>query len=229
MTKVLDLFCGEGGASAGYHQAGFEIFGVDTNPDRLKYYPYPHTKADALDHLKNHGHEYDLIHASPPCHGYSVATSHRRDRDKSPLLIAETRTLLEATGVPWVIENVIGARPQMRQPILLCGRMFSLQAPDTDGTLLVLDRHRLFESSMRLLPKAHLPHYRIMVGGSYGGGVSDRRRARYIRKGGYTPVLAVRQALLGTPWMTQKGCALAIPPAYTRHLGTQIKRILEAS
>jgi DNA (cytosine-5)-methyltransferase 1 len=114
---------------------------------------------------------------------------------------------------------------------MLCGRMFGLTTPDTDGTILTLDRHRLFEcSGFPILIPEHVPHGwktnrrdRIQVAGSYGGARRDKREAREVRKGGYVPAsLEVQRALLGTPWMSEKGCQLSIPPAYTQHIGEQL-------
>lgn len=224
--KALDLFCGEGGAAEGYHRAGFEVFGIDNSNTRLNRYPYPCDNADAIEYLIAHGREYDLIHASPPCTGYSVATGYLRDRGKHyDRLIAATRAALIETGKPYIIENVYGAKTEMIRPVLLCGRMFGLQTRDSDGTFLVLDRHRLFESNLKLLAKPHPKHHKqLWVGGVYGGGSINRTRAKHLRGGGYTPRVGVRRDLMDTPWMTQKGCALAIPPAYTEHLGKQAMR-----
>src|SRR5688572_24958505 len=70
MTKrLLDLFCGVGGAAVGYHRAGFEVVGVDHR--KMPRYPFEFHKADALDFLMEHAHEFDVIHASPPCQGYT--------------------------------------------------------------------------------------------------------------------------------------------------------------
>lgn len=229
MTKhlrLLDAFCGEGGAARGYADAGFAVFGVDTSQTRLARYPYECDSADAIEYILAHGDEYDLIHASPPCTGYSRATIGIPNRDtRYERLIAATRAALDHVGVPYVIENVEGARPEMRHPILLCGRMFGLYTHDTDGTLLVLDRHRLFESTLPLRAPHHPPHHRgkVRVGGAYGGGRNDRAEALHVRGGGYTPHLAIRQRLLGITWMSQIGTSLAIPPAYTHWIGKRLR------
>ena len=224
---MLDLFAGEGGAGMGYSRAGFEVFGVDVSATRLARYPFPHVKADALEYLAAHGHEFDAIHASPPCQGYSRGTAALPDRlDRYDRLIAATRALLIETGRPWVIENVEDARPELQNPTLLCGRMFGLSAIDTDGTPLVLDRHRLFETStdVALLNPPHMPHdRRPQVAGVYGGARRDKVEAREVRKGGYVPAdLDVLRSLIGAPWMSETGCFLSIPPAYTEHIGTQL-------
>jgi DNA (cytosine-5)-methyltransferase 1 len=226
----LDVYCGEGGAGMGYHLAGFDVSGVDNSPARLKRYPFRSHQADAIEFILDHGHEYDLIHASPTCTGYSRGTSAIPDRlSRYDRLIAATRDALETTGRPYVIENVADARRELRDPILLCGRMFGLSAVDDDGTPLVMDRHRLFESSLPLMAPEHPKHDRgVQVAGSYGGARRDKTEAREIRKGGYVPSADVQRALLGTPWMSERGCMLSIPPAFTQFIGEQLRTQLEA-
>jgi DNA (cytosine-5)-methyltransferase 1 len=217
--RLLDLFCGEGGAGMGYHRAGFEVVGVDNAPARLTRYPFEHHEADALTFLHEHGHEFDVIHASPPCTGYSRGTAALPDR-----LIAATRDLLIATGKSYVIENVEDAKRELRSPVMLCGRMFGLGAIDTDGTPLVLDRHRMFESNVALLVPPHVKHDRsVQVAGVYGGARRDKWEAKHVRKGGYVPPdLGVLRELVGAPWMSEKGCFLSIPPVFTEFLGEQM-------
>jgi hypothetical protein len=174
------------------------------------------------------------------CQGYSIATAGNPDaRAKHKRLIAATRELLALTGRPWVIENVEQARSQMVAPVLLCGRSFGLAAADEDGTRLVLDRHRLFESNIDLAVPDHAPHDRaLQVAGVYGGSrrakrlagetlaqvaPRDRYAARVERGGGYVPrSIAVQQALLGIDWMTVKGMQESIPPVYAEHVGRQL-------
>jgi len=243
--KLLDLFCGEGGAAAGYIAAGWDVTGVDLNATVGRRYPGAGFHAgDALAYLATHGREYDAIHASPPCQGYTIATAgNPAARAKHVRLIAATRELLILTGKPWVIENVEQAKSQMRAPVLLCGRMFGLAADDEDGQPLVLDRHRLFESNIPLEVPAHPKHRGEQVAGVYGGsrrakrlpGESlaqvaprDRHAARFERKGGYVPrSTAVQQALLGIDWMTVKGMQESIPPAYSEWVGRQLINHLE--
>jgi len=226
--RVLDLFCGEGGAGAGYTLAGLAAFGVDNAPARLKHYPYPSHCGDAVEYALTHGREYDFIHASPTCTGYSRGTAAIPDRlTRYERLIAVVREVLIDLGVPYVIENVADARRELRSPIMLCGRMFGLQAVDDDGTKVVMDRHRLFESNLPLTAPRHEKHDRsLQVAGSYGGARRDKTEARLIRKGGYVPSVSVQRELLGTPWMTEKGCQLSIPPAYAEHLGRQVATLL---
>ena len=138
MIRVLDLFCGAGGCSVGYMRgfaaAGLdvEIVGVDNRPQ--PNYPYVFVQADAMSFPLD---GFDFIHASPPCQHYSTATAWRGNRDDHPDLVDATRERLEASGVPWVIENVPGA--PVRADYLLCGSAFGLN----------VRRHRMFETSWR--------------------------------------------------------------------------------
>lgn len=221
--RVLDLFCGEGGASLGYSRAGMTVFGVDTDHKRLKRYPFENEQADALEFLAKYGGDFDFIHASPPCTGYSIATSALPDRlERYDRLIPAVRDLLDATGKPYVIENVYNARKEMLSPSLLCGRMFDLSAVDTDGTKLVMDRHRMFETNWGLIAPTHEKHdTSLQVAGSYGGARRDKVEARKIRKGGYVPSIPVQQELLGITHMSEKGMWLSIPPVYSEYIGRQ--------
>jgi DNA (cytosine-5)-methyltransferase 1 len=235
MTKprLLDLFCGQGGAAAGYIRAGWDVTGIDRD-DHGKRYPGRFIQADALAFLAEHGREYDAIHASPPCQGYTIATAGNPiARAKHQRLIAATRELLLLSGAPWVIENVEQARSQMVEPILLCGRIFDLGAFDEDGVPLVLDRHRLFESNLPLVAPTHPKHGDEQVAGVYGGSrrsskpnatpADDRYAARHERHGGYVPrSIRVQRELLGIDWMTVKGMQESIPPTYTEFIGRQL-------
>jgi DNA (cytosine-5)-methyltransferase 1 len=233
--RILDLFCGEGGAGMGYYRAGFgEVVGVDSSAARLKHYPFASHQGDAIEYLLEHGHEFDAIHASPPCTGYSRGTAAIPDRlTRYDRLIAATREALEDVGKPWVIENVEDARRELRSPLMLCWTHFNVGVDaavlDDDMTPLWMRRHRLFESSLDLWPAGECVHPRDMqCAGAYGGARRDKDEARYVRKGGYVPSLPVMRGLLGTPWMSEKGCQLSIPPAYTTHIGTQLLAHLES-
>jgi DNA (cytosine-5)-methyltransferase 1 len=138
--RLLDLFCCEGGAGTGYHRAGFDVTGVDVDRARGKWYPYQFVHADALAYLAEHGHEYDAIHASPPCQRYSQATAGAPTaRDAHADLLPPTLDLLGRLELPWVVENVPGA--PMPTTLILCGSMFDLTATDDDGSQLRLQRH----------------------------------------------------------------------------------------
>ena len=123
MKLLLDLFCGAGGCSAGYVRAGFKVVGVDNKCQ--KNYPYEFIQADALEYVRSHGHEYDVIHASPPCQAYSCLTPARYKHNHADM-IDETRDALEESKKPFVIENVSGARHKLKSPLMLCGSMFGL-------------------------------------------------------------------------------------------------------
>jgi DNA (cytosine-5)-methyltransferase 1 len=214
--KLLDLYCGEGGAAVGYYRSGFDVVGVDLEPRLAKRYPYEFHTGDALEFVKEHGHEFDVIHASPPCQRYSITNAARKH--DYPDLVAATRDVLQATGLPYVIENVAGA--PLLNPVVLCWSHFNRPGVvlDDDGTLLRMERHRLFETNFPVLVgECHHPK-NIQVAGSYGGARRDKIEARTVRKGGYVPSKPVQQQLLGIDWMTQHGLYQSIPPAYTQHI-----------
>lgn len=218
MPLLLDLYCGQGGAAVGYARAGWDVVGVDWQPQAR--YPFQFHRGDALEFLAEHGDRFDAVHASPPCHGYSIATAGLSDRDERyERSIPEVRAALRELGKPYVIENVEGA--PLLEPILLCGTMFGLGAVDDDGTTLELRRHRLFESNVPLSHPGPCRHGSVgeAVGGVYGGGAS--RRSSGLR-GGYTPAKHVRAELMDVRWMSQRGLSQAIPPAYTEHVGGQL-------
>ena len=204
--RLLDLFCGAGGAAVGYRQAGFDdIVGVDIAPQ--PDYPFTFIQGDALTPPVDLG-DFDLIHASPPCQGYSTLKG--LVRVEYPLLIEPVRVML--TGHPYVIENVVGA--PLMAPFRLCGSSFGLG----------VWRHRLFESShppTLVPPCSHLscpnPLDVTGTGGrsskprtSPGGGLS-RKPAN----------LHEAQQAMGIDWMTRRELSEAIPPAYTRFIGEQ--------
>lgn len=197
--RLLDLYCGAGGAGMGYHRAGFDVVGVDIRPQ--KNYPFEFIQADALEYCRAHGHEFDAIHASPPCQAYSECTP-LDARAGHPDLIAPTRAALMATGLPYAIENVEGARRRMLNPVLLCGTMFGLN----------VWRHRYFEMSpatiMSPMACSHGQFPRpVLLTGSAKGRVS----------GSFT--VATMRAAAGLDWMTRDGIDQAIPPAYTEWIG----------
>jgi len=207
--RLLDLYCGEGGAGMGYHRAGFEVVGVDINPQPR--YPFMFIQGDALDYARAHGHEYDVIHASPPCQAYSV-TRHALAPQYRPELIPQTRELLEYLGKPWVIENVVGA--PLRWYVELCGVMFGLKTY----------RHRRFEMSFLVFQPEHLPHPERLT-----------RKGRAASPGGFSnpcghPNFAgeadIWKRSLGINWMTTRGLTQAIPPAYTEWIGNQLMPLL---
>ena len=167
---------------------------------------------------------FDAVHASPPCQASSI-TQHTHGVQHIDL-IPETRAMLKDSGLPYVLENVVGA--DLHNPIMLCGSEFGLVAEDDDGEMLQLQRHRLFESNVPIVGNGGCRHSGLRVGGAYGGGSLDKDWARYVRKGGYTPAKHVRENLLGIPSeaMTIYGLSQSIPPAYTEHIGKQLARML---
>lgn len=233
--RLLDAFSCEGAAGRGYQAAGFTVHGVDISARVGKRYPGTFTHADAVQYIRDHGHEYDAIHASPPCQAYSISTAGNQvARDKWPRLIEATRDALVSTGRPWVIENVTGAKRELRNPTTLCWSMFHEPGSvlDEDGEPLRMERHRLFETSFALDAPRQCYHPRdVQVAGVYGGArgrrpgddaAAHRLDARTGRKGGYVPKSrTVREQLLGVPAnaLTINGMNECIPPAYAEWVG----------
>lgn len=218
MPRLLDLFSCAGGAGMGYHRAGFEVVGVDIDPQPR--YPFEFHQADAMEYVAAHWSEFDVIHASPPCQAYSI-TRNAHDANH-PDLLEPTRDALIATGLPYVIENVEGA--PLIDPLTLCGTEFGLRARDVDGVELALKRHRLFESNVFLMGAGGCEHDGTPWAGVYGGSRhrTPEHRDNPERRGGYTPARPVRASLLGVDWMNDYELAQAIPPAYTEHIGHQL-------
>ena len=146
--KLLDLFACEGGASAGYQRAGFDVFGVDLDANRLKRNPRAYAVRDVFEFLAELGawivaDEYDAIHASPPCQGYTRGNAGKVTA--WPKLIPAVREALQATGLPYVIENVTDAAPEMVHAVALCGCTFDLSTLDDDGIRIHLKREPMDE------------------------------------------------------------------------------------
>jgi DNA (cytosine-5)-methyltransferase 1 len=200
--RLLDLFCGAGGAGMGYQRAGFEVTGVDILPQ--KHYPFAFHQADALEFVAAHGHEYDVIHASPPCQGYSTLTP-TAYKQQHPDMIGIVRAALCQLNKSYVIENVAGARKHLNNPILLCGSMFGLQ----------VWRHRYFESNVELGLTYSCNHGGVPVL------ISGSPRRNGSRK---EPSIALRKQAMGIAWMSQAELDQAIPPAYTKFVGDKLQR-----
>jgi DNA (cytosine-5)-methyltransferase 1 len=217
--RMLDLFCGAGGAAMGYHRAGFEVVGVDINPQPR--YPFEFHQADAMEYLLD---GFDVIHASPPCQAYSVATARwgAEQVASHPALIEGTRDRLNAAGVPWIIENVETARPFLRSPIRLCGTSFGLGTGNRE-----LRRHRLFELGgwdlLLVPPCSHRlrPQTITVVGGAGGKSRRDTKDGQPFAN------TADRLEAMGTPWMIGREVVEAIPPAYTEWIGRQLLQVVE--
>lgn len=213
---LIDLFCGAGGAAAGYHDAGFEVIGVDIEDQ--PNYPYEFVKADALEAVQLIGFGADVIHASPPCQAYTtLAKGNNNNVDKYTPLIDRTRDLLIASGKPYIIENVPSA--PLRDPITLCGEMFGL------GVI----RHRLFESNVLLMQPAHVPHRGRVQGWRHGTYHEGVYCAVYGDGGGKGSMQEWRDAM-GIQWMhTRHELAESIPPAFTRFIGEQLLHALNGA
>jgi DNA (cytosine-5)-methyltransferase 1 len=193
----------------GYHRAGFDVVGVDIDPQPR--YPFEFHQADALEYAAEHWQEFDAIHASPPCQAYSTITP---DKSKHPELIEPTRELLMQTGLPYVIENVAGAREHLKSPMLLCGSAFGLK----------VRRHRYFESNVWLssLPCDHAAQGTPV--GVYGDHWDSKEHLRPdgSRRGAKATSLADGYEAMGIDWMTWHELAEAIPPAFTELIGQQL-------
>jgi DNA (cytosine-5)-methyltransferase 1 len=205
---VLDAFCCAGGATRGYQLAGFHVTGVDIAP-QPRYCGDAFHQGDAVAFIREHGHRFDFIHASPPCQAYTLCQ--RIQGNIHPDLVDATREALQATGRPWVIENVPGA--PLRNPAVLCGPMFGLRTY----------RERLFEcgGGFTFTPPLHpahrwpvtkmgrppLPGHFLHIVGNFSGA-------------------ELAHQIMGTPWMTRDEMREAIPPAYTRFIGHAARTLL---
>lgn len=200
--RLLDLFCGAGGAAMGYHRVGFEVVGVDIEPQ--PNYPFAFNQMDALDYFGYLGGpetlvmDYDAIHASPPCQAYANVTLWRGDQGDHPDLIGPTRDLLKQTGLPYVIENV--RTNALRNPMMLCGSHLGLP----------IRRHRYFETSWNSFemgpPCQHHPSH-----------------LAFEHKGERAYADA-----MGCGWMTSLEAREAIPPMFTAYIGGRLMQHLKA-
>lgn len=236
--RILDLFCGAGGCAKGYQQAGFYVVGVDLEP-QPRYVGEEFYIGDAIEVLEallNGGwkttpwryqqgvrvltlDEFDVIHTSPPCQHYSTMTKSNGRPSDHPNLVPKTRRLLQATGKPYVVENVVGA--PLASPLMLCGQMFP-------GLRVI--RHRLFESNVWLThPPQRLPHPAHPLAHTL-----DKRKPHYgkldqfkavvmVNGGGNSSTTAARDAM-GIDWMRKEELNQAIPPAYCEFVGQQLIR-----
>lgn len=214
----------------GYHRAGFDVVGIDIVPQ--PHYPFEFFQADAMamvqDRLTGCWHEqysksalpgmlnaclghFDAIHASPPCQGYSAAQRHLVTKEY-PKLLEEVRTMLRATGLPYVIENVPGA--PFPHCITLCGSMFGLP----------IRRHRHFEVNPWMLVATHHcppPEFVVGPGGKRPSGLRTYRLTGKVVKDKRATADEARMAM-GIDWMNRSELSEAIPPAYTEHVGRHL-------
>jgi DNA (cytosine-5)-methyltransferase 1 len=202
--RLLDLFCGAGGAAMGFYRAGFEVVGVDINPQ--PHYPFRFIRADVFDFLATEDVSgYDVIHASPPCQRYSNGNA--LSTIIHPKLIAPTREALVATGKPYVIENV--ERAPLIAPVVLCGTSFGLQAEGFE-----IRRHRIFEATFPIAEPTC--RHRLPAIPAFGHGPG----ANFYRLHGRGISAQARKLAMGIDWMNRDELAEAIPPAFTEYVGT---------
>lgn len=202
--RLLDLFCCAGGAAMGYHQAGFDIVGVDIEPQPR--YPFEFIQADALDVLADRDFlaRFDAIHASPTCQNRARVTAWRGSREDHPDTLTPTLRLLDAISIPWVVENVPEAVPPLRPDYRLCGTQFGL----------AVKRHRVFQrgnwSAFELMPPCQC--------------YKNPRLLPFMHK----DERAYADAM-GCTWMSKEAARQAVPPAYTEHIGAQLITLLECA
>jgi hypothetical protein len=215
--KILDVCSGVGGAAAGYMDRGHYVVGVDIE-DQPEYIGDEFIQSEGVGFVQKYGHQFDFIHASWPCQGYSALTkgTNQGNGKKYPKLIAPGRRAMQLTGKPWIIENVAGA--EIRKDLMLCGEMFNL----------AVIRHRYFELSELIKPwkVRHKPHRGYVAGWRHGEWHEGPYFAVYGEGGGKGSVKEWRQAM-GIDWTwNRKSIAEAIPPAYTRHIARIIEKRL---
>lgn len=211
--RLLDLFCGAGGAGEGYRRAGFEVVGVDCEPQ--PDYPCEFVLADAMTFPLD---GFDAIHASPPCQAYSTLAV-MPTAGEHPKLLAPVIARLREHGCPWVVENVDGARDDFPLDVYrfrLCGTSFGLR----------VQRHRWFATSA-FVPALSCQHgdSRDLVGvyGSSDGAHGPGFKHPGIRRGPRQATTEEAREVMGMPWATKrKGLTNAIPPAYTEHIGAYL-------
>ncbi len=215
---ILDAYCKAGGSTKGWQLAGFRVAGVDIEP-QPNYCGDEFIQGDALEYLADQDlSRYVAVHSGPSCQGYSVTAS--LHDVVYPRHIGVVRVLLAATGLPFVIENVEGARRAMRDPIRLCGSSFGLG----------VRRHRLFETSWPIMFPPECAHYAqpepvdvtgtgaARIGDRLDGGGGNSRKPRN---------LAHARDVMGIDWMSRRELSEAIPPAYTEWLGRSLASHLQ--
>lgn len=209
--KLLDLFCGAGGAGMGYHRAGFEVVGVDIHPQ--PNYPFEFHQADAIEFAKEHGGQFDAIHASPPCQAYSPLRALNPDK-VYPDLVEITRGALQTLVKPYVIENVMSAPLDRERSVVLCADNMGLRTV----------RHRRFEygGGLVLDQPPHIAHRAKTA--------TSRRKERW-GQGWHVSITGdvgvyVGPEAMGIDWMSGDELCEAIPPAFTEYIGTRLMALL---
>ncbi len=190
----------------GLSLAGYEVIGVDLQPQPS--YPFKFVQADALEFPLD---GFDLIWASPPCQAFTAYR--RRPQHVRPRanLIPATRERLERAGVPYIIENVPGAREHLRDPVQLCGSSFELD----------VRRHRLFETSFRVLAPSCDHSWQSP---RFPPATNRKNLRSTVEVGVWRIPLEVQQRAMGIDWMTVKELSQAIPPVYAEFLGRVARR-----
>lgn len=201
--KALDLFCCAGGASRGLVDAGFEVVGVDIEPQ--PDYPFTFVQADALT-FDLMG--FDFVWASPPCQAFTAYKRRKEHVAPRPNLIPAVREKLKASGLPYIIENVEGARAELVNPVRLCGSMFGLD----------VRRHRLFETSF---PQTRLECQHHLQTPRFAPATNRKNLRRTVEVGVWRIPLDVQQRAMGIDWMPLEKLSQAIPPAYSEFLANE--------
>ena len=213
-VRILDAFCCIGGATRGYQMLGAHVTGVDIAP-QPDYCGDRFVQGDAVTFIAEHGHRFDFIHASPPCQGECAPTKGTNAARNAatgrthPRLITPTRAALQATGRPYVIENVAGST--VRKDLRLCGEMFGL----------AVIMHRYFETGggLAIAPPTHPRHRGRVRGWRHGRYFDGPYVAAYGKGGGKATVTEIQHAK-GIHWSTDhRALCEALPPAYTRFIG----------
>jgi len=199
VKRALDLFCGGGGAGVGLYDAGFEVVGVDIDPQPR--YPFEFVQADAL---KFDLSGFDFVWASPVCKRFSSATVTSKTSKKWPDQIGQIRKKLKQWGGDWAIENVAGA--PLIDPVILCGAMFGLE----------LYRHRFVETSRKIAQPAHPEHKNPVC--KMG---RPPKPGEFINPVGHFSGVPAAQRAMGIDWLGQKELAQAVPPAYAEYVAKQ--------
>lgn len=212
--RLLDLFCGAGGAAVGYDRAGFEVVGVDIVPQ--PNYPFEFWQDDAIALLASPYSpigDFDAVHASPPCRDHT-SLSKFRGIDGTGVQLAATLVLLQQLSIPWVVENVVGPNVTMGGYwFMLCGSSFGMR----------IRRHRRFGSNLLMLAPSCQHREQGTPAGVYGkGGSTATSRGK--------PASVTQYAeLMGMPWAKPREIAQAIPPVYTEWIGAHLLSAVDES
>lgn len=198
----------------GYHRAGFDVVGVDSNPDVGVHYPFEFHVGDAMTWPLD---DFDVVHASPPCHGHSALNVVNKIEYGTEWMLGATIDRLEEWGGIFVVENVATARRHMPNALRLCGSELGLRTTMPGYGEVWLARHRLFESNVFLWGAGGCNcrgKWNVGVYGHGAGGSGQRVR-------GPGTAQASRE-VMGIDWMSRDELDEAIPPAYTEFIGAQL-------